>query len=194
ERSYLDLGAASLAIDAAEGDTASHAMTAVEPQLQDTAVLDTDMLETVVIEPSPDLQSRAAGNSASDNAAAVDSTALDYDLLDLDATAQHVQMPSELHDHVVVRERRTSIVDVLKSAIDRDPHRSDLRMKLLETYYSVAATNQRAFVDVVKKLAGEREFLSAGDWQKVMMMGREIASDDLLFSDLSKDADLADCA
>jgi hypothetical protein len=127
-------------------------------------------------------------------AVAVNSTVLDYNLLDLDATVQHVQMPSQLNDHVVVKERRTNIVDVLKAAIDRDPNRRDLRMKLLETYYSSAATNQRAFLDVVRKAASQRDFLSAEDWQKVVMMGREIAAGDALFADQSKDDELANCA
>jgi hypothetical protein len=121
-------------------------------------------------------------------------TVLDYNLLDLDATAQHVQMPSELNDHVVVSERRTNIVDVLKQAIDRDPHRRDLRMKLLETYYSAASMNQRAFLEVVRKLARDRDFLSGDDWKKVMMMGRDIAAEDILFADPVKDDDLVDCA
>jgi hypothetical protein len=148
------------------------------------------MLETVVI----DASALDAAVSASDRKPAINTTVLDYNLLDLDATAQHVQMPSQLHDHVVVSERRTNIVDVLKSAIDRDPHRRDLRMKLLETYYSAAATNQRAFMEVVRKLEREREFLSPDDWKKVAMMGREIATDDTLFADISKANDLADCA
>jgi len=83
--------------------------------------------------------------------------------------------------------------DVLKQAIERDPHRRDLRMKLLETYYSAASTNQRAFLDVVRKLGREREFLTADDWKRGVMMGRGIAGDDILFAETSKD-DLADCA
>ncbi|HEY5263922.1 MAG TPA: FimV/HubP family polar landmark protein, partial [Steroidobacteraceae bacterium] len=61
----------------------------------------------------------------------VDAEQLDYNLLDLDMTAQHVQMPSVLHEHVVVAERRTNIVDVLRTAIEREPDRKDLRLKLL---------------------------------------------------------------
>jgi hypothetical protein len=103
-------------------------------------------------------------------------------------------MPSALHDRAVIKERRTNIVDVLKAAIDRDPHRRDLRMKLLETYYSSAASNQRAFMDVVRNAVSERDFLSAEDWQKVAMMGREIASSEAMFADRSKDDELANCA
>jgi hypothetical protein len=146
--------------------------------------------------PAPQSRTSTADEPmASASSIAAAGTALDYNLLDLDATAQHVQMPSQLNDNVVVSERRTNIVDVLKSAIDRDPHRRDLRMKLLETYYSAASINQRAFLEVVRKLAREREFLSTDDWKKVMMMGRDIAAEDILFADpAAKDDDLADCA
>jgi FimV-like protein len=201
ERSYLDLGVDSLGIDSVVDDTAAHEMATLDDAAQDTATLDKSMLETVVLDraeldtaitqadPNVELADTKKLESV-----AVNSTVLDYNLLDLDATVQHVQMPSQLHDHVVVTERRTNIVDVLKAAIDRDPNRRDLRMKLLETYYSSAATNQRAFMDIVRKAACERDFLSADDWQKVVMMGREIASGDPLFADQSKDDELANCA
>jgi pilus assembly protein FimV len=201
ERSYLDLGVDSLGIDSVVDDTAAHDMATLDDTAQDTATLDKSMLETVVLDraeldtaitqadPNVELADTKKLESV-----AVNSTVLDYNLLDLDATVQHVQMPSQLHDHVVVTERRTNIVDVLKAAIDRDPNRRDLRMKLLETYYSSAATNQRAFMDVVRKAACERDFLSADDWQKVVMMGREIAAGDPLFADQSKDDELANCA
>lgn len=144
--------------------------------------------------PLPPRVSLTGSNPIAIDATPPGATALDYNLLDLDATAQHVQMPSELNDHVVVSERRTNIIDVLKQAIDRDPHRRDLRMKLLETYYSTASMNQRAFLEVVRKLARDRDFLSGDDWKKVMMMGRDIAAEDILFADPIKDDDLADCA
>ena len=117
--------------------------------------------------------------------------------LELDATVQHVHLPSGLNEHAAMAERRTDIVDVLKKAIERDPRRRDLRMKLLETYYSVASLNQRAFMEVVRELSREKDLLTAEDWKKVTVMGREIASDDILFADLDppKDGeDLAHCA
>jgi FimV-like protein len=201
EKSYLDMGIDSLGIDtvvfepatlnaaadlaAHDSDTATHDMAGLETVAVDTSELDTALTK-------PDLNT-AIIDTKKFEPAAVNSTALDYNLLDLDATAQHVHMPSQLNDHVVVAERRTNIADVLKQAIERDPHRRDLRMKLLETYYSAASTNQRAFLDVVRKLGREREFLTADDWKRVVMMGREIAGDDILFAETSKD-DLADCA
>jgi hypothetical protein len=145
-------------------------------------------------------ESAAADESAtvmvSAEALHVDTTRLDYNLVDLDLTAQHVHMPSVLHERVVVKERRTNLVDVLKKAVEREPDRGDLRMKLLETYYAAAAANRLAFLEVVQKLARERGRLEEGEWDKIALMGRQIASDSALFSGDAEDEDdkLADCA
>jgi Tfp pilus assembly protein FimV len=130
-------------------------------------------------------------------AATTETTKLDYNLLDLDATAHHVQMPSRLHENVGFKERRTSLVDALKLAIEREPNRRDLRMKLLETYYAAASTNRQGFLELVRKLAGEREKVSGEEWDKIVWMGRQIASDnDLFVSETADedDQDLANCA
>jgi len=110
---------------------------------------------------------------------------------------EHVQMPSVLHENVGFKERRTSLVDVLKIAIEREPNRRDLRMKLLETYYAAAATSRQGFLEVVQKLARERENMTDGEWDKIAWMGRQIASDNDLFApDTARtdDEDLANCA
>jgi pilus assembly protein FimV len=129
----------------------------------------------------------------------VDTTKLDYNLVDLDLTAQHVQMPSVLHERAVVKERRTNLVDVLKKAVEREPDRRDLRMKLLETYYAAAAANRQAFLEVVQKLARDRDRLGEGEWDKIAFMGKQIAADTALFSsdsdsEAEDDNKLADCA
>jgi pilus assembly protein FimV len=122
-------------------------------------------------------------------------TRLDYNLLDLDMTVQHVHMPSALNEHAVVKERRTNLADVLKLAIEREPDRHDLRMKLLELYYSAAATNRKAFLEVVQKFARDRDYLQTEQWDKIAFMGRQIASDNPLFTEESAaDDDLANCA
>jgi pilus assembly protein FimV len=127
----------------------------------------------------------------------VDATKLDYNLLDLDQTALHVHMPSELHERSVVKERRTNLVDVLKMAVEREPDRRDLRMKLLETYYAAAAANRKGFLELVQKLAHDRDRLGEGEWDKIAYMGKQIAADSDLFDaelDASGDNELADCA
>jgi pilus assembly protein FimV len=125
----------------------------------------------------------------------METTRLDYNLLDLDMTMQHVHMPSALNEHAVVKERRTNLADVLKLAIEREPDRHDLRMKLLELYYSAAATNRKAFLEVVQKFARDRDYLQTEQWDKIAFMGRQIASDNPLFTEESADDDdLANCA
>jgi hypothetical protein len=49
---------------------------------------------------------------------------------------------------------------------------------------------------VVQKLARERDRLEDGEWDKIALMGRQIAADSALFSSDSEDEDdkLADCA
>jgi hypothetical protein len=178
ERSYLD----SLGIETSPSEPAK--VTAADAPVASTAATD----DTVQLAHRMD-------DEEEDTLEASTTAALNT--LDLDATAEHVQMPSGLNDRAVVSEGRANIVDALKMAIDRDPHRRDLRMKLLETYFSAALNNQRAFVDVVRKLARDRDKLSADDWNKVVKMGQEIAAEDILFAGTSKHEpsdQLADCA
>jgi hypothetical protein len=172
--------------DMATAKTATHDMAEMN-----TVAVDVSELDTAIVK--ADLNTAILDTRKADPAA-TNNTVLDYNLLDLDATTQHVHMPSDLLDQPVVKDRRTNIVDVLKMAIERDPERRDLRMKLLETYYSAASTNQRGFLELVKKLSREPNYLSADDWQKVVKMGRAIAPDDILFAGQAKDDDLANCA
>jgi pilus assembly protein FimV len=147
------------------------------------------------------------GTSAPENAtlarkmsvdpACADTTKLDYNLIDLDASVHHVQMPSMLHESVGFKERRTSLVDALKVAVEREPNRRDLRMKLLETHYAAAAANRQGFLEVVQKLARERGNMTDAEWDKIAWMGRQLAPDNDLFArDTAQtdDEDLADCA
>jgi pilus assembly protein FimV len=199
ERSYLESMPGS---SGTEDAAPAFDVMAEDPALADTAKVaamhaegDTEIINAGLKTVLMDVQARDGAMRASDRPEP--QAAVDFNLVDLDATAQHVHMPSGLNDAPAAAERRTNIVDVLKSAIERDPKRSDLRMKLLETYYTLASSNQRAFMDAVRKLQREPELLSAEDWQKVTMMGRDIAGDDILFAELDppkNTGDLANCA
>jgi FimV-like protein len=206
EKSYLDaLSIDTLGIEAFDngGSVAAardSARRSARPGVDDSAGLDTvalDLADLGTAFENPHLNT-AVMEFRTIEAKVLNEASLEHNLVELDSTlehthAQHVQMPSQLHDHAVVSERRVSIIDALKSAIDRDPNRRDLRMKLLETYYNAASINRRAFLETVKPLSRDRESLTADDWQQVVKMGQEIAADDILFANPSKD-DLADCA
>ena len=79
-------------------------------------------------------------------------------------------------------ERRKSPAEVLRQAIEREPDRNDLRLKLLELYYQSAEQNRRAFLEAVRQLAKNEKFASPNDWAQIEDMGRAIAPDDDLFS------------
>jgi pilus assembly protein FimV len=118
----------------------------------------------------------------------------DREVLDLFGDT-HVHMPSALNEQQTVhKERRSNLVDVLRKAIERDPERHDLRLKLLELYFGAAATNRQGFLDVVQKFAQERKVLPDGEWDRIASMGRQIVPDSPLFSDAVDDEQLADCA
>ncbi len=79
-------------------------------------------------------------------------------------------------------ERRKNPAEVLRQALEREPERSDLRLKLLELYYTAAAQNRRAFLEVARQLAKNEKLASTNDWSQITDMGRSIAPDDELFS------------
>jgi FimV-like protein len=125
----------------------------------------------------------------------IDAQNLDYNLLDLglDESGTHVRMEGTTQEQVVVKDRRTDLVDVLKQAIEREPHRRDLRIKLLETYYAEAATNRQGFLEAVQRLAQERGEMDEAEWQKIEQMGRKLGADSPELSS-AQDPNLADCA
>ena len=88
--------------------------------------------------------------------------------------------------------------DLINGALEAEPNRLDLLTKLCEIYFVWG--NRDAFVDAagrVKRVAGDD---AGGDWDKIVIMGQQIAADDALFAgagvagatkavDLSFDAD-----
>jgi FimV-like protein len=105
----------------------------------------------------------------------IDADNLDYNLLDLDGPDAHVNMEGTTQEQAVVKDRRTNVVDVLKQAIEREPHRRDLRIKLLETYYAEAATNRESFLEAMRSL--ERGDMDEAEWQKIEQMGAQLGTD-----------------
>jgi len=105
-----------------------------------------------------------------------------YKLPDFNGAVHHVPMPSILHEKREFKERRTSVVDVLNVAVQLEPHRRDLRMKLLETYYAAAVTSRQGFLEAAQGLAGERGNMTDDEWGEIAGMGRQIAADDDLFA------------
>jgi len=176
-----------------EADYAATATTAAEATVRAGSASDTAEMDTVILEGA---ESDAAILAAAEEQIAVkrlSTTVLDYNLVDLDSRAPHVHLPSELNDRKVYKERRTSVVDALRAAIERDPLRRDLCMKLLETYHSTASANRRAFAEFLGMQSRGPNSLSADDWKTIVRMGRDMALDESLIAHKDDD-DLANCA
>jgi len=69
--------------------------------------------------------------------------------------------------------------DLVKIAIEREPDRRDLKLKLLEIYFVWG--NRDLFLDAARELHSTRDQEAAGEWDKVAIMGRQIAPEDPMF-------------
>ena len=69
--------------------------------------------------------------------------------------------------------------DLVRMAIEREPERRDLRMKLLEIYFVWG--NAESFLSTAKELSATRNAAPAGEWDKIMIMGRQICPDEEMF-------------
>ena len=70
--------------------------------------------------------------------------------------------------------------DLVRIALEREPDRRDLRLKLLEIYFVWG--NKDAFLQTAKGLEATRDRAPAGEWDKIVIMGRQICPDEPLFA------------
>jgi pilus assembly protein FimV len=70
--------------------------------------------------------------------------------------------------------------DLVRIALEREPDRRDLRLKLLEIYFVWG--NKDAFLQTAKGLEATRDRAPAGEWDKIVIMGKQICPDEPLFS------------
>ena len=70
--------------------------------------------------------------------------------------------------------------DLVQLAMKREPQRRDLKLKLLEIYFVWG--NKDRFLDLARELGATRAEAPAGQWDKVLIMGKQIAPGDVLFA------------
>jgi len=70
--------------------------------------------------------------------------------------------------------------DLVRIAITREPNRRDLKLKLLEVFFVWG--NKDQFLQLARELSTSRDEAASGEWEKVVIMGRQIAPDDPLFT------------
>jgi pilus assembly protein FimV len=70
--------------------------------------------------------------------------------------------------------------DLVRIALEREPDRRDLRLKLLEIYFVWG--NKDSFLQTAKGLEATRDRAPAGEWDKIVIMGKQICPDEPLFA------------
>lgn len=80
--------------------------------------------------------------------------------------------------------------DLVKIAIDREPGRRDLKLKLLEIYFVWG--NKDLFLDTARDLYETRADAPQGEWDKVLIMGKQLAPENEMFKGEGGHVDLVD--
>jgi pilus assembly protein FimV len=70
--------------------------------------------------------------------------------------------------------------DLIRIAIGREPARRDLKLKLLEVFFVWG--NKEQFLQTAHELAATRAEAAPGEWEKILIMGKQLAPEDELFS------------
>ncbi len=70
--------------------------------------------------------------------------------------------------------------DLVQVAAKRDPQRRDLKLKLLEIFFVWG--NKDRFLEVAREMGASRANAQPGEWDKILIMGRQLAPDDPLFA------------
>jgi pilus assembly protein FimV len=70
--------------------------------------------------------------------------------------------------------------DLVRIAISREPARRDLKLKLLEVFFVWG--NKEQFLQTARELAETRERAAPGEWEKIVIMGKQLAPEDPLFA------------
>ena len=70
--------------------------------------------------------------------------------------------------------------DLVRIALEREPDRRDLRLKLLEIYFVWG--NKELFLQSAKSLESSKDRAPAGEWDKIVIMGKQICPEDPLFA------------
>jgi pilus assembly protein FimV len=70
--------------------------------------------------------------------------------------------------------------DLVQVAARREPQRRDLKLKLLEIFFVWG--NRDRFLEVARDMHATRGEAQPGEWDKILIMGRQLAADDPLFA------------
>jgi FimV C-terminal domain len=80
--------------------------------------------------------------------------------------------------------------DLVQLAIKREPQRRELKLKLLEIFFVWG--NRDRFLEQARDLHATRGNAPAGEWDKVLIMGKQIAPEEPIFAGTPSGSDMLD--
>jgi pilus assembly protein FimV len=150
----------------------AEASQAAEPAHDDTTTLTQEVSPESTDEPSITIDQAPSGAKSNE---------IDFDITS-QIEAQTVPISLEANDPISEADFHLAYglydeaILLLKEAMQKDPARSELRVKLAETYF--AAGRPLEFQEAAEPLKGK---IAAPEWQKLAIMGRQICPDSPIF-------------
>jgi pilus assembly protein FimV len=160
--------------------SATGGMRALEPDDESIVVVEQESkarrgdVEKTVVTPPPSFEEEAEKEETGTFGSLEDTfsseTAINLDQSDPIAEADF-HMAYGLYDQAA---------DLVNGALEVEPERPDLLTKLCEIYFVWG--NRDAFIDAARRLKGVVGDGESADWDKIVIMGQQIAADDKLFA------------
>ena len=143
----------------------------------------------MVVEESADREQSASFGRGSDDGASQTATLPGSDSLDMDpgatlsgdtgANLDSADPLAEADFHMAYG-LYDQAADLVRGATVREPQRLDLKLKLVEVFFVWG--NRNEFVRLAKQIHDSGEARGTGDWEKIVIMGRQIAPEEPMFS------------
>ena len=152
----------------------------VEPEPEVAAVPDVEPEPEVAAVPDIPDASAATGRFAAPEETLSSQTVINLDQADPIAEADF-HMAYGLYDQAA---------DLVSKALETDPDNRNLRLKLLEVFFVWG--NREAFLDTARILHAEIGATGNSDWDKVVIMGKQICPDESMFAEATAMADSVD--
>jgi pilus assembly protein FimV len=166
-----------------EGERGQHPGFLVEeqPRYEDTANLEPDVFEAAG--PGAGLDTTTVEPSA---APGVDEFGLDDDTLQIDtakrAKEAEVTDPIAEADFHMAYGLYDQAAEILQTAVGNDPSNGELQMKLAEVFFVWG--NAEQFRGVAQTMRDNREAVGQGNWEKILIMGKQLLPDDEMFGEI----------
>lgn len=175
--------------DIGEADEDPATLPDLEPEPEVAAVPEPEVAEApepeITASPEPEVAAAPESPAATGRFAVPEETMSSQTVINLDQADPIAEadfhMAYGLYDQAA---------DLVTKALESDPENRNLRLKLLEVYFVWG--NRESFLDTARVLHAEIGATGNSDWDKVVIMGKQICPDEEMFADATAMADSVD--